>query len=310
MTFDNPLTGLRVGISISESDDLAARGFTPSGMNRLTVRFNDALLGEGATLAFGHDWREAGIMDAVCTSALSSFGVPEPDAPRPLILNLIPWPDKTRVEEEILVRLNGILGIREAGLPDDLKGFERRADEDPELKLYLRSRGLTHLRRQLTGRSRARVCIGGKERRFQGRYPGILEEALLALRERQPVYFVGLLGGAAEQIGRAVLYGEERPPFFGEGPFQATDGRRPLAEIYRKMDRSRFEDPLDDANLDLDGAWRKLQRFGVENLSEANGLYPQENRRLLESPHEEEAISLVLRGLRRLGRERREPRRG
>lgn len=307
MTFaDNPLTGLRVGISISESDDLAARGFTPSGMNRLTVRFNDALLGEGATLAFGHDWREAGIMDAICSAALSSFGVPQPDAPRPLILNLIPWPDKTRVEEEILVRLHGILGIREAGLPKDLRELEPRANEDPELKLYLRSRGLTHLRRQLTGhgRGRARVCIGGKERRFQGRYPGILEEALLALRERQPVYLVGLLGGAAERIGRALLAGEERPPFFGEGLFQATDGRRPLVEIYEKWDRSRSGDPLDDANLDLDGAWRELQGFGVENLSETNGLYPQENRRLLESPHEEEAISLVLRGLRRLGRGR------
>jgi hypothetical protein len=303
MTFaDNPLTGLRVGISISESDDLAAHGFTPSGMNRLTVRFNDALLGEGATLAFGHDWREAGIMDAICSAALSSFGVPQPDAPRPLILNLIPWPDKTRVEEEILVRLNGILGIREAGLPDDLKGFERRADEDPELKLYLRSRGLTHLRRQLTVRSRARVCIGGKEHRFQGRYPGILEEALLTLREGQAVYFVGLLGGAAEQIGRAVLYGQERPPSFGEAPFHATDGCPPLAEIYRKMDRSPSGNPLADTNLDLEGAWRELQSIGAENLSKANGLYPQENRRLLESPHEEEAISLVLRGLRRLGR--------
>ena len=76
-----PLAGLRVGISISESDDLEGRGFTQSAVNRLTVRLNDALLAAGVTVVFGHDWREDGIMDAVCRSALWSSGFPEPDAP-------------------------------------------------------------------------------------------------------------------------------------------------------------------------------------------------------------------------------------
>lgn len=297
----DPLTGLRVGISIAESDNLEARGFTPSGMNRLTVRFNDALLAEGATLAFGHDWREAGIMDALCRSALASFGAPEPGASEPLILNLIPWPDETRVEAEILSRLRGILKIEEAGLPEGLKELAARAEDDFELRLYLRSRGLTHLRRQLTLRSQARICIGGRERRFSGRYPGILEEALLALRKGDPVYLVGVLGGAAERIGQAILEGAERPLLFGEGPFLATDGHRPLAQIYRdRATRSVFTDPLEDESLDLERSWRELRNLSPERFSKANGLDIHENRLLLNTPFEEEAISLVLRGLRRL----------
>jgi hypothetical protein len=290
------LLGLRMGISISESDELEARGFTPAGMNRLTVRFNDAFLSEGATLAFGHDWRQEGIMDAVCRSALASFGFPEAPAPRPLILNLIPWPDQPRVEPEILARLRGILEIREARLPPDLQelALAPEAVAGSDLWTYLRSRGLTYLRRQLIIAGRARICLGGRERGFSGRYPGVLEEALMALRAGQPVYFVGLLGGVSQRVGQAILL--KRLP-----ELIVTEDQRRLEGIYaRRSSPSWSADPLDDDRVDPKGAWESALRFKSEELAAANGLSVAENRRLLETPFEEEAIDLVLRGLRRI----------
>ena len=291
-----PLAGLRAGISISESDDLEARGFTRSAMNRLTVRLNDALLAVGATVAFGHDWREDGVMDAICRSALWSSGYPEPDTPPPM-LNLLPWPDETRVDREALLRLNRIVEIRSAGLPEDLAQEAPRAVEDRDLWRYLRSRGLTHLRRKLTEECQARICLGGRESGYQGRYPGVLEETLLAFEARQPVYLVGLLGGVAEHIGRAILdLPISRTERETSLPLQRGAGKS-LEDLYREHRHRHSPYPLDDASFELGRAWEVVRDLGRERLGD-NGLDHGENRRLIEARSEEEAIVLVLRGLR------------
>lgn len=68
---ERSLGGLRVGLSVSGTgEQMARRGFTEDGLNRLTVRLARALLTEGAALAFGHDWREGGVMEAVANIAL------------------------------------------------------------------------------------------------------------------------------------------------------------------------------------------------------------------------------------------------
>lgn len=305
-----PLAGLRVGISISESNDLEARGFTLSAVNRLTVRLNDALLAAGATVVFGHDWREDGIMDAVCRSALWSSGYPEPDTPPP-ILNLLPWPDATRIDHEILLRLNQIIEVRSSGLPDDLAKEAPRAVEDRDLWRYLRSRGLTHLRRKLTEECQARICLGGRESGYQGRYPGVLEEALLAFEARQPVYLVGVLGGVAEHLGRSILKLPNPRPGKDTSPPLLEETGTSLEDLYRKYgqkDRS-FLALSDDTFFELEHAWGAARNLGSERLG-GNLLKHDENCRLVETRSEEEVIILVLRGLRRGFNQREEQRKG
>jgi hypothetical protein len=293
-----PLAGLKVGISVSESDDLEARGFTPSGMNRLTVRLNDALLGAGATLVFGHDWREDGIMDAVCRSALRSAGYPEPGAPPP-VLNLLPWGDSTRVDPEIRRRLHRVLDIRPGELPPELAGEASRAAGDRDLWRYLRSRGLTHLRRRLTSTCGARICLGGRESGFQGRYAGILEEAAFAFEAGQPVYLVGLLGGAAEHLGRSLLDLPEQPAVSPRPAPATRESEIPLKDLYREHNGGELlGGPLDDQSFDPEGAWAATRALGRERIGD-NGLSLEENRQLIETHSEEEAIILILRGLRR-----------
>lgn len=294
-----PLAGLRVGISISESDDLEARGFTPSAMNRLTVRLNEALLAAGAILVFGHDWREDGIMDAICRSALWSSGYPDPDTPPPL-LNLLPWPDATRVDHEVLLRLHQIVDIRSAGLPEDLVREAPRAAEDRDLQRYLRSRGLTHLRRRMTEECQARICLGGREGGYQGRYPGVLEEALLAFEARQPVYLVGVLGGVAEHLGRSILKLPNPRGRKDTSPPPPKEAGTSLEDLYKEYGQRHrpFPESSDDSIFGLEHAWGVARELGRERLG-SNRLDHSENCRLIESRSEEEAIILVLRGLRR-----------
>lgn len=288
-----PLKGMRVGISISKPNDLAGWGFTEASMNRLNVRFTRALLEDGATLAFGHDWRDKGIMDAVCRAALSSFGFPGETDPSPRILNLLPWPKETSLSSEVLERLSGILDVREAGLPVDFA-------KEPPPREYAQARGLTYLRRQLTTACQARICLGGKDRDFEGRYPGILEEALLALEAGQPLYLVGFLGGLTGSVGRAIL--DQKEPEIPEVPEITVPS---IARVYpdwaEKYPSAAPADPrfapLRDEAFDLQGAWKLLREIGPAGLQH-NGLSEEENRRLLATHLEDEAVHLVLKGLR------------
>jgi hypothetical protein len=50
-------------------------------------------------------------------------------------------------------------------------------------------------------RCRARVLLSGKTEDYQGRMPGIIEEAVVAIALRQPIYVLGGFGGAAALLG-------------------------------------------------------------------------------------------------------------
>lgn len=294
-----PLTGLRVAISVSESADLDKRGTTPAGLNRLTVRLSRALLAEGAVLAFGHDWRNDGIMDAICGSAIESFGIPGIDVQPPLILNLIPWPDSPRTAEHALLRLEGILKVEEADLPEDVTQLRRELTSDPDLHRYLRGRGLTHLRRRLTKLCDARICIGGRDNGYSGRYPGVFEEALFSFEENKPTYLVGLLGGISESLGQALIKGSGMPTEFAATNFLRETAAVPsIADVYTIWsDKSQSSEYPEDRQVNPAAAWEAACRLGVARLKN-NGLSDEENLGLLETTVEEEAIILILRGLR------------
>jgi SLOG cluster2 len=272
---------------------------TVAGLHRLAIRLSRALLAEGAVLAFGHDWRDDGIMDAVCSSAIDSFGTPGIDVQPPLILNLIPWPDSPRTADDALLRLEGILAVEEAGLPQDVAELSARASLEPDLRRYLRSRSLTHLRRQLTGLCSARISIGGREREYSGRYPGVFEEILFALEEDQPTYLAGLLGGITETLGQAIQRGGAMPSGFGGTAFSASEnGASPIADLYAVWGQhTQGSDHPEDRRIDPLAAWETARRLGAERLDH-NGLSEGENLRLLETTVEEEAILLILKGLR------------
>ena len=46
-----------------------------------------------------------------------------------------------------------------------------------------------------------RVCLGGRTSGFEGREPGVAEEARLALQYRKPLYLLGAFGGATRVFG-------------------------------------------------------------------------------------------------------------
>lgn len=294
-----PLTDCIVNLSISETEESDRRGFPIWQVNRVTLQLVSALFGQGAGVAFGHDWREDGVMEAVYGFARQV----QPPVPllsmdaeaisQPLLRNLLPWPKTPRLSEAEQEQLSATLRIESAGLPETLRAVEadaRRAGPDDRLFVYARARGLTYLRHKLGEMCNARLCIGGRRFGYQGRYPGIVEEALLAVRENKPLYLAGFLGGAAEQVVNAIEGKPITDDFCPDPPLVGLYLNPPVRELG-------FED---DRTLDRQAVWREFTEAGRDRFATTNGLTVEENDELFHTPVVDNVIELVLTGLSRI----------
>lgn len=298
---DRPLAGCVVNISISESDDSAKRGFPEWQVNRVTLQTVSALFGQGASVIFGHDWRDDGVMDAVYGFArqmqspipLSREDVEATD--RQLLINLLPWPDTPSLDARLREQLSSTLRVESAGLPEELRNLDNEArDAGPQSPLYqyLRARGLTFLRHQLNEICHARLCLGGRRSGSAGRFPGVIEEALLALRSSKPLYLAGLLGGAAQQIVEAIEGNEMPDDFCPRTPVEALYTNPPIKEDDNET--------LRDRDIDRAAVWKEFAEAEHKRIAEANRLTIEENEELFHTPVLDRVIELVLISLSRL----------
>ena len=307
MTFAHrPLAGCAINISVSEGDDSSKRGFPEWQVNRVTLQIAAALFGQGCNIAFGHDWRENGVMDAVYAFA-RQVQPPIPISPneaaleqQPLMRNLLPWPDSPYLAERDLEQLSSTLRVESAGLPEELRGHDsqaRMAKESDSLYRYMRARGLTFLRHRLTSESHARLCVGGRRSGSAGRYPGVIEEALLSLRAKKPLYLTSCLGGAAAQLVDALDGKPISADFSSSSEMSAIYGEYPVGEFDALTNEDRI--------IDRVSVWEEFTEVGIKGVAATNGLMPDENDELLHTRVIDRMIELILLGLSRVWRDQR-----
>lgn len=296
-----PLVGCVINLSISESDDSTKRGFPSWQVNRVTLQLVAALFGQGASVAFGHDWREDGVMEAVYSFArqmqppIPLQGVDAASEGQPLLRNLLPWPDSPHLPERDLERLSSTLRVESAGLPEELRASDdeaRRAEPADALYRYVRARGLTFLRHRLNDDCHVRLCLGGRRAGAAGRYPGVIEEALLAVKENKPLYLAGFLGGATEQVIEAIEGKQMTADFCSPTTLWGLYENPPVTELDAAT--------RDDRVIDRNAVWREFAEAGPRKLAAANGLTIEENFELLHTPVIDQVVELVLIGLSRV----------
>jgi len=128
------------------------------------------------------------------------------------------------------------------------------------------AKGLTSMRQVMLRATDARIVLGGRTEGYKGVMPGVAEEALLSLQARQPLFLIGGYGGCA----------------------------RDIAEVLGLILPSATSRPR----------WKELDAFDTfKGVDLRNGLTPEENATLARTPHIDEAIALILRGLFRLEQE-------
>ena len=126
----------------------------------------------------------------------------------------------------------------------------RSEDPAPEADDGVRKKSLTSLRRYMTDNTDGRIFIGGKREGFQGDFPGLVEEAILALKASQPVYLAGGFGGVTMDILRTLEVDDgtwfPKKPDSPVPDERLTRSLESLAAIRREVDWvSRLQNGLD-----------------------------------------------------------------
>jgi len=181
MPLNRPLEGIAVGISISEAEDLGKAGFMVSDINVVTVELCRRIVALGGQVVLGHQWRPGGIMEQV-TGFAQRYHVEAGRAMQPIIHNVMAWPDRAALSEGDREQLKELVHIYVAQDGDG------------------RGAALTRMREHMADIAKARICLAGRIRGFSGSMPGLVEETLISMRKRQPVYISAMMGGAAASL--------------------------------------------------------------------------------------------------------------
>ena len=119
------------------------------------------------------------------------------------IHNFLAWPIWLRIDRGILHEYMDEMKDYRLMPPADLRVEPKTyVGPDDMPGRYIWSRSLTEMRSQMNDQTAARVLLGGQVSGFKGKYPGLLEEALFALRAKKPLYLVGGLEVARDLLFR------------------------------------------------------------------------------------------------------------
>ena len=154
---------------------------------------------------------------------------------------------------------------------------------------FIWARSLSYMRQIMIKKSDARILIGGKVNNYLGYMPGVMEEAHITLEQQIPLYLVGAYGGCAQYVAAAIC-GKELP--FKVDAFHTSDAYVEFRDYYNAHAK--------DQTIDFARVEHYFQQYGLKKLAKNNGLSMDENRRLFITPHINEILYLIFKGLRKV----------
>jgi len=269
MSYKEPLSQHTVAISISESPDMPVLGLSDEHLRDAMTEIARHLLALGARLAYGGDLHAHGFSELLFELVARHRRDANSGDLRTGVVNYLAWPvhiSKAVAElEQITAELTGsaeLVFLSLDGTPITFAGRRTLQSSSPTDDVW--SLGLTSMRQVMRKESHARIVLGGRVDGYKGIMPGIAEEALLSLQSKQPLYLMGGFGGCARDIAETLGL---IPPWVG-----------------------------------VPNSWsarQKFKKFKARDLN--NGLTVIENATLARTPHVDQAVTLILKGLLRLG---------
>ena len=186
------LQGQAIGISISESDpgELQALGLSNEHLQIAMLEIARQCLAQGAQLVYGGDLRPNGFTEDLLelvryhNDALKKEYQP--------VSNYLAWPLKATLEVAWAAQNKDAIKIEVQKAPEDL--IKAGLITDPnnpgpsnDISGYVWARCLTAMREEIVTKTQARIMMGGRTSGFKGKYPGLVEEALLTLTGQKTV---------------------------------------------------------------------------------------------------------------------------
>ncbi len=262
MSYREVLDNRAIAVSTSDSPDMAGLGLSTEHLRDAMTEIARNMLALGCKLVYGGDLRTDGFSNLLFE--LAARYRRDTEEPGKLgVTNFLAWPVHIGQNPTQLAQAAADLaGIAELRLLD-IDGQDLGLNDRRKILMHDPSeaewaQGLTALRRKMLEETNARIILGGRVDKFKGEMPGIAEEALYSLQLKQPLYIMGGFGGCARDVAETLGVAE---------PTKQRDW--PLRE--------------------------KFEAFSGSDLS--NGLSVEENKILANTPHVDQAIVLIMRGL-------------
>ncbi|RMN13132.1 hypothetical protein, partial [Pseudomonas syringae group genomosp. 3] len=226
------------------------------------------LLALGARLNYGGDLRKNGFSDLLFELVARHRRDADENDKRPAVTSFLAWPVHIQLTaSELRTQIADIEDIAEL-VCLKVDGSPLSMDERGSLQCHAPIKkdweyGLTSMRSTIMENSNASISMGGRIDTYKGMMPGIAEEALFSLRAGQPTFLVGGFGGCTRDIAETLGL---IPPRFTSN-----------------------------------AAWAHRTKFvGFNSASLNNSLTDEENSILAYTPHVDQAITLILRGMIRM----------
>ena len=299
------LEGLKLGLSAGTVDEATLRRFGLS-----TLHLTDAVrvisrqaLAAGANLVYGGALEMTGPSedsDNLVSALFEMIGIYNRGGTVefPPLDNYTPWPFWQGVSLDWLAARRHMLRVRKLP-PPAVAGVLASADLTSLRKTAwgrcLISLSLSDMRRKIAAATEARIVLGGAPHGFIGLLPGIVEETLLALDHRRPLYIIGGFGGAAGALAE-VLLGRTTSSLSFDYQVANTPGYRETIEAYESHRSEHAGLP----EVDYLTITNRLSEHGLTLLTATNGLDEEENSMLLKTRNVDIAVHLVMSGLSRV----------
>lgn len=265
----NRLVGV-IALSVSgpPEADLRRLGLSEDHVRHAFVELCRQVLARQGSIGYGGDLRRGGYSETL-QSLLHTYSL----ADRPAgerIRQYLAWPlwaDMPRGELAAVAAYATVVQVPPADAAEP---------RDP----VHAARCLTVMRQAMTGDFAARVVLGGPTSGQVGRWPGIVEEAYLAVLAGRPLLVAGGLGGAAASVARALR---------GEWPVELTTAHQ--------LERTASHPALLSAGV---GPSEQELREVLLGADPRDGLDDGDRAQLHRTTDLDHLVALVLRGLTRL----------
>jgi hypothetical protein len=200
----NALKDIRLGVSVSDSPDLARLGLLEAHFRLALGEIARCVLVSGGCLAYGGHLHPDGYTTFL-EQELQRYNRRD----RPLLICLA-WQEHRGLSVDDLKNRQDALGLygkivclgSDGNVTDPYQ--DRPNEPIPETNSDVFRQSLTAMRHYMAQNTHGRIFIGGRRHGFQGDMPGVLEEALIALDAGQPIYLAGGFGGVTTDISEAL----------------------------------------------------------------------------------------------------------
>lgn len=286
------LDGIRIAVSVSENEELEQLGLSKQHLKDIMIEIARYLMANGGTLHYGGHLKNEGYTRLFAELSYQ-YKFLNDTAFR--FVNYFAFPNSISLTLEIkadFVEQQVEPVIIE--IPEHLGEIEKQREYDPFNKIedkFIFSECISDMRNIMAQNSHARIVVGGKQSKFLGYMPGIVEEAYYSLKANKPVFIIGGFGGAAKSLSK-VICGELPNELTNE--FQYNDE---FLQNFKKEFQDRASVPIDYLEL-----VNFFEQFNLEVFSELNGLSIDENLVLFESQNIHEIVFLIMKGLKTLSK--------